>query len=275
MDLRRLQIFRFNTRRYGFWPKSRGSDNPGTLILNKQHPSLEHTGHRPWPLPERKWILRQRWLNLAFMHWEIDYIDLRKRIPSELEIDTHDGKAWIAIVPFDMSGVTLRNFPTFPPLSNFPEINVRSYVIHDGRPGVWFFSLDAPSRFAVWAAQKFFHLPYRHGAVATRRKANKIFYSSEVGKNQFEAEYQPLGDANSETDSFERWSTERYCLYCQSSRGNLYRTEVHHPKWSLQKAEIAIQGNSLLDDFKIGERHPSILYSESIDVVAYFPERIA
>ena len=240
----------------------------------KQHPALSNREHRPWPLPDRRWLLRQTWLNLAFLHWEIDYQDLRKRIPSALDIDLYEGKAWIAIVPFDMHGVTLRHCPTFDPISNFPEINVRTYVTCNGRPGVWFFSLDVPSKLAVWAARTFFNLPYRHGYVKIQDEGDAFQYSSEVSDDRFQARYQPHHHEKFGKRSFEIWATERYCLYCQGSKGQLYRTEVHHRQWPLQAASVDILDNTLLSDFEIGEMHPSVLYSESIDVVAYWPERI-
>jgi len=214
-------------------------------------------------------------LNLAFLHWEIDYQDLRKQIPRALDIDLYEGKAWIAIVPFDMRGVTLRHCPTFDPISNFPEINVRTYVTCNGKPGVWFFSLDVPSKFTVWAARTFFHLPYRYGEVNVQKKGDAIHYSSKVGDDRFQARYKAHSHENFGKESFEIWATERYCLYCQSAKGHLYRTEVQHQKWPLQNAEIDIRRNNLLDRFKVGERHASVLYSASIDVVAYPPERIA
>ena len=250
--------------------------NRDRSIDSQMHPALTYTHHRPWPLPNGSWLLRQQWLNLAFIHWEIDYQDLRQRIPESLEIDLFDGKAWIAIVPFDMKGVSLRYFPTISAISNFPEINVRTYVIRDGKPGVWFFSLDVPSRFAVWAARTFFNLPYRHGDVKIEAKEGVFHYTSQIGEDRFDARYRPEpSDTAFGKNSFEEWCTERYCLYCQSNKGHLYRTEVQHRKWPLQNAAIDIRKNSLLDRFQVGERHPSVLYSESIDVVAYPPERIA
>ena len=274
MDLRRLPVFRLNSGSYGVWPKSRGGDKPKILTTAKQHPALSNREHRPWPLPDRRWLLRQTWLNLAFLHWEIDYQDLRKRIPSALDIDLYEGKAWIAIVPFDMHGVTLRHCPTFDPISNFPEINVRTYVTCNGRPGVWFFSLDVPSKLAVWAARTFFNLPYRHGYVKIQDEGDAFQYSSEVSDDRFQARYQPHHHEKFGKRSFEIWATERYCLYCQGSKGQLYRTEVHHRQWPLQAASVDILDNTLLSDFEIGKMHPSVLYSESIDVVAYWPERI-
>ncbi len=239
------------------------------------HPAFQQTSHRPWPLPAGKWLLTQTWLDLAFIHWEIDYDDLRARIPAELEIDTYDRKAWIAIVPFDMKGVTFRGCPKWSPLSDFPEINVRTYVTYQGKPGVWFFSLDIPKKFAVWAARTFFHLPYRFGGVSTSDYSGTIQYESQVKDEFFKATYCPVGKSTWDPSSFEKWSTERYCLYCQSKHGTLYRTEVHHAEWPLEVANLDVDRNSLLTNFKIKERHPSVLFSKRIDVVAYPPERLS
>lgn len=212
-------------------------------------------------------------MDLLFIHWEIEYQDLRRRIPEGLEVDLYDGKAWIAIVPFDMKEVTLRHCPAISSISNFPEINVRTYVVRDGKPGVWFFSLDVTSRLAVWAARNFFHLPYRHGDVKIEEKSGIIQYNSQVGEeDRFVANYHPISKFSASEDSFEQWATERYCLYCQSKRGRLYRAEVHHRQWPLQKAEVEIESNTLLNGFNTGDQHPSALFSKSVDVVAYSPK---
>jgi len=239
------------------------------------HPAFSQVDHRPWALPNKKWLLTQTWMNLLFLHWEIDIDDLRARIPDQLEIDVHHGKAYIAIVPFDMKGVTFRNFPKISYFSDFPEINVRTYVTHQGKPGVWFFSLDVPRRFAVWAARTFFHLPYRYGRVAVDDSGASIHYHHRVDQEAFSAQYRPIEKVTPTADSFETWATERYCLYCQSKRGALFRTEVHHPRWPLQTASIEVNENSLLDRFNIGPQHPSVLFSKRIEVVAYSPERIS
>ena len=110
------------------------------------HRALTEIAHRPWPIPPGPWIMAQSWHNLLFAHWPIDAArlrTLRPLIPAALEIDTFDGEAWIGVVPFRMSGVRLRGTPALPTLSAFPELNVRTYVKRDGKPGVWFFSLDA------------------------------------------------------------------------------------------------------------------------------------
>lgn len=244
------------------------------MAVNLKHPAFAQIEHRPWPLPNKRWLLTQTWLNLLFVHWEIEVSDLRARIPDELEIDLHDGKAYIGIVPFDMKGVTFRNCPKVSFLSDFPEINVRTYVTYQGKPGVWFFSLDVPIKFAVWAARTFFHLPYRFGEVSIADHSGSIQYESQVNDECFKATYRPAGKDTWDPGSFEKWSTERYCLYCQSKGGSLYRTEVHHPQWPLQKAVLNIQENSLLENFKIKAQHPSVLFSKQIEVVAYPPKKL-
>ena len=137
------------------------------------HRALTETAHRPWPLPTGPWIMSQSWHDLLFAHWPIDASHLRPLIPAALEIDKFQGEAWIGVVPFRMSGVRLRATPALPTLSAFPELNVRTYVTHGGKPGVWFFSLDAANAIAVSVARAWFHLPY-FNARMTLRKSQRL-----------------------------------------------------------------------------------------------------
>jgi len=238
------------------------------------HPAFEQTDHRPWALPDGNWTWRQTWKDLLFIHWEIDEAEIRNAIPKDLEIDLYDRKAWIGIIPFDMTGVTLRNLPAPSLLSDFPEINVRTYVKHDGKPGVWFFSLDVPNPIAVLAARKFFHLPYYRARIDISIADKEIHYSHRRGDKVFEASYYPTGKKDFDSSSFEIWSTERYCLYSDNKKGDVFRVEVHHRKWPIESADIEIRKNTLLEDFNIGPQHPSVLFSKSIDVAVYSPKNI-
>ena len=107
----------------------------------------------------------QRWHDLLFAHWRCPVSDLRALIPAALEIDTFDSTAWIGVIPFYMSGVRLRGAPPVPTAHAFEEMNVRTYVTLDGRPGVWFFSLDAASSLAVIGARVGVSLPYFRAAM--------------------------------------------------------------------------------------------------------------
>src|SRR5258707_172519 len=116
--------------------------------------------HRPWPVPAHPWVMHMRWRDLLFAHWRVDERVLRPLIPANLEIDSFDGHCYVGAVPFLMENVRPRLTPPLPRLHHFPELNLRTYVVADGKPGVWFFSLDAGQKLAVRVARKFFHLPY-------------------------------------------------------------------------------------------------------------------
>lgn len=232
------------------------------------HPAFQQTDHRPWPHPTRPWTWQQQWLDLVFIHFEVNAAVLRKKIPAGLELDLHQGKAWIGIVPFRMEGVTKRGFPAPSLFCAFPEINVRTYVTAGGKPGVWFFSLDVPGQLAVWAARTFFHLPYFRADIDFENTSGGFNYSVRRGAHHFDATYSPEESCPSQRGSFEYWATERYCLYACSGNNRLFRAEVQHGKWPLQKATLALRSNALAE-FPLGEMHPSVLFSRKLDVVVW------
>src|SRR3954467_8766290 len=121
---------------------------------------LNETAHRPWPMPASPWIMTQTWHDLLFAHWPVDARTLQAHLPAGLPLDRHDGQAWIGIVPFHITNLAPRGVPSVPFVSAFPELNVRTYVTLDGKPGGFFFSLDAGSAIAVAGARTLFHLPY-------------------------------------------------------------------------------------------------------------------
>src|SRR5438045_1183697 len=119
----------------------------------RQARSVGKTAHRPWPLPSGRWVMGQTWESLVFVHWRIASDELRPFVPGELEIEEFDGSAWVGIVPFRITGLRARGLLPIPGVSGFNELNVRTCVrAADGKPGVWFFSLDATRRLAVRAA---------------------------------------------------------------------------------------------------------------------------
>src|SRR5215216_4089390 len=139
---------------------------------------IPDTTHRPWPLPQRPWALRMDWHDLLFMHWPISSAALRPYIPPRLDIDAFDGSAWIGVVPFRMRRVGPRLMPPLPFISAFPELNVRTYVSAEGKPGVWFFSLDAGNPIAVEGARDFFHLNYYFARMRCQSEAGMLRYYS-------------------------------------------------------------------------------------------------
>ena len=236
------------------------------------HAALAEVSHRPWPVPAAAWTWRQSWCDLLFAHWPVPASSLRRLVPTGLEIQEFDGTAWVGVVPFRMEGVMRRPLPDMPWISAFPELNVRLYVERDGRPGVWFLSLDATNPLAVWAARRFFFLPYYRAAMALRSEQDFIRYTSKRPGAEFVGRYRPTSDAyRSKPATLEHFLTERYCLYALSPAGALVRNEVHHAPWPLQRAELELETQSMLAFHGIAASGPpaQLHFARRLDVVVY------
>ena len=232
--------------------------------------------HRPHGQP----VMHQEWGKLLFMHWRINANLLRPHIPKSLEIDTYGDSAWIGIVPFTMWDI--RAVPPFMPpipgLDEMHELNVRTYVHHNGVPGVWFFSLDANSTAAVLAARSFYHLPYYSADIDLQGK-RKIRYRLKRREDppaQFKATWN-VGDAlpQSQPGSREFFLTERYLLYSEFE-GDLYRARIFHEPYQLYKAELADFGSTMLESKQIPQpKTPAILhYAEELSVDIWMLESV-
>lgn len=242
------------------------------------HPALSRIDHRPWPIPEREWTWRQSWCDLLFAHWPLPAAALRRFVPPGLELQEFDGTAWLGLVPFRMEGVMRRPLPDLPWVSAFPEMNVRTYVTRDGKPGVWFLSLDATNALAVWAARRFFHLPYYRARMSLTAEAGGFRYRSSRPGAAFIGSYAPASEPyRATTGSLEHWLTERYCLYASASDGTLLRNDVHHLPWPLQTARADIRVTTILDfhGLQVQGPPPLLHFAKRIDVVVWSAERSA
>lgn len=247
----------------------------GLKAASRQARALEQVDHRPWPLPERRWIMGQSWESLLFAHWRVPLEDLRPHIPRELEVELHDGSAWLGITPFRVTGLRSRGTVPLPGVSSFRELNVRTYVrTRAEKPGIWFFSLDATSRLAVRAARSQYKLPYFDARIALDRGEGwtdvECARLSERGK-VFSGRYRPAGEAFMPAPgSLEEFLTERYCLY--ASEGELlFRADIHHTPWVLRPAEAEIELTSIAPFELRGE--PLCHVAERQDVVIWPLER--
>ncbi|HEV3307734.1 MAG TPA: DUF2071 domain-containing protein [Candidatus Sulfotelmatobacter sp.] len=217
--------------------------------------------------------MTQTWHDLLFAHWPLPAAVVRPLIPAPLTLETFDGQCWLGVIPFHMSGIRRCGLPALPGLSRFPELNVRTYVTYRGKSGVYFFSLDAANLPAVWAARAFYHLPYFHAAMISQDLGGSIHYSSHRYRSgaEFRGQYRPIAEVRtSDKTSIDHWLTERYCLYTMH-RGQVYRGEIHHTPWPLQKAEAELEINTVAAaaEISLPETTPHLLFARRLEVLIW------
>jgi uncharacterized protein YqjF (DUF2071 family) len=233
--------------------------------------------------------MEQTWNDLLFAHWPIAPEMMRPLVPEVLPLDTFGGNCWVAVTPFHMSGIRFRGMPPLPGLSRFPEMNVRTYVTVDGKPGVFFFSLDAGSLAAVWGARASYHLLYFHARMKVSEEGEWIGYHSRRYQSvevkpgaaekihaEFNGRYRPVAPVQvRQPGTLENWLTERYCLYAVK-QGSMFRAEIHHEPWPLQDAEAKIEVNTmaLAAGITLPRIPPALHFAKKLEVLIWLPQRI-
>lgn len=227
------------------------------------------------PRPQGVAVMRQKWTELLFLHWQWSPEDIRKTLPPGLEIDTFDGRAWLGIVPFFMRGVRPSFLPPLPFLSNFQELNVRTYVRDsDGNPGVWFYSLDCNQPVAVRIARTFFHLPYFDSRMGSKLTGTGVEYFSQRKGTRVSSRFLYQGQGTpgcAKRGSLEEFLVERYRLFASSPQV-LFSGEVWHTPYTFSKASVPEwdAGPLALAGFPTEDRAPDhALYSPGVDVRVY------
>jgi uncharacterized protein YqjF (DUF2071 family) len=215
--------------------------------------------------------MTQSWHDLLFAHWPLDPAVLGGQVPPELPLDLFEDRVWLGIVPFHMTNVASRW--ARPLAMAFPELNVRTYVTVGGKPGVYFFSLDAASALAVFAARARFRLPYYRARMDVDAGAGRVSYRSRRrnGSAEFAAKYGPAGPAAaSRPGTLEYFLTERYCLYTADG-GQVRRLEIHHRPWPLQPADAQIAVNTMADASGIAlpSLPPLLHFAKRMDVLTW------
>jgi uncharacterized protein YqjF (DUF2071 family) len=242
---------------------------------------ITDTTHRPWAVPRRPWAIAMQWHDLLFMHWPVKSALLRNLIPSGLTLDLFEGHAWLGVVPFRMAGVRPPYMPALPWLSAFPELNVRTYVTTEGKPGVWFFSLDAANPIAVRGARMAFHLPYYDARMASESSSAVRYTSTRTHRGApsaaFQGTFRPIGSVyHAAPGTIDHWLTERYCLYAADRKRRVWRGDIHHARWPLQPAEAEVQINTMTQQIGVvlPETGPLLHFARRLDVVGWTIQRV-
>lgn len=222
-------------------------------------------------------LMRQSWRDLTFLHWRCDPAIVRPLIPAALELDCYDGSAWIGLVPFYISGLTVPGAPAIPWLSHFPETNVRTYVIdRHGLRGAWFFSLDAARLPAVIGARAGYALPYFWAHMAVHRRSEVVRYWSRriagpPAASEIEVE---IGPRIAQPGELEIFLTARFRLYAQRG-GRTLKADVEHPPWPLRQARATRLDESLVRAAGLPcfLEEPLAHFSDRVDVLVAAPQR--
>jgi uncharacterized protein YqjF (DUF2071 family) len=244
---------------------------------------VEEVGHRPWPVPARPWVMTQTWHNLLFAHWPCSPDALRLLLPRQITLDTFAGQAWVGIIAFRMTGIRLHGCPVVPMVERFPEINVRTYVTENNRPGVYFLSLDTNNPITIAIARSWFRLAYQHARVNFEMVGDTVhFHSTRVERSvpgaQFSGSFRPTSDACIyKAGTLEHWLTERYCYYSTNRRGDTVSGEVHHPPWPLQIAEASITMNTMAAShgIQLPDCAPLLHYAHYVKALIWNARRLA
>ena len=228
----------------------------------------------PTKRPNSPRVADQSWRDLLFLHWPIDKDLLQSKLPAGLQVDCHNGQAYIGVIPFMMYSVRPWWLPKFMAF-DFLEANVRTYVHYKGRPGVFFFSLDAASWLAVQAARIGWSLPYYYAKMNMRKQGDIISYTStrkNKHKSMLAVEYQILEPVSSaDTNSLAFFLAERYLLFTQRGK-KLYEGQVHHVPYPLQNAQIRSCQETLIEAAGLAvdsQMPPLVHYSKGVDVDIY------
>jgi len=231
--------------------------------------------HRKWPLPVKRWSYYQEWNKTLFLHWKVPADILQQFLPAGLTLDTFENEAWISVVAFTMEKIRPKNLPAFSPISNFHEINIRTYVNQDNKPGVYFLNIEAQKQLSALISKMLSGLPYEKAKMKRIHQKELQTYSSNQQKKGFEfaANYQVSNNPVSKTE-LDLWLTERYCLYLDNGKKN-YVYEIHHLPWELQEVQVSdLHTNYQLGSIDLNREPDLIHYSPGVKVIAWKKEKL-
>ncbi|MBX3257455.1 MAG: DUF2071 domain-containing protein [Chitinophagaceae bacterium] len=233
---------------------------------------LIDTSHRPFKLPHGQWKYYQEWINALFLHWTIPFDILRKHVPKNLNIDTFDGDCYVSLVAFTMQKIRPKYLPSISFISDFDEINLRTYINNDNKQGVYFLNIEAAKSLSTFVAKLLSGLPYEKADI---KRTDKIFVSTNTQK-EFHLDTEFIVKEKLQNKSeLDKWLTERYCLFLDKDN-ELYRYDIHHKEWEIKTVELKrLNLHYKVGDIDLTERQPRLThYSDGVKVIAWQRQKI-
>lgn len=228
---------------------------------------LKQITHRPWEIPKSGWLYYQQWNHVLFFHWAVDAEILKPLIPEGLELDLFEDKAYISLVPFTMQQIRPRFLPAVSFVSDFHEINLRTYVTKDHKPGVYFLNIESEKPLATFLSRNLSGLPYEKALI--ERKEGKYTSSNSFKKFFLDVDF-AIKEAIAEKSEIQNFLTERYALFLERG-GRLFRYDIHHLEWKIRTLEIKkLHLDYRLPGLDLANKQPDLVhYSDGVEVVAW------
>jgi uncharacterized protein YqjF (DUF2071 family) len=233
---------------------------------------LSDISHRPFDLPNGKWQYYQEWNNALFLHWIIPFDILRKCVPDKFVIDTFEGNCYVSLVAFTMEKIRPRYLPSISFISDFDEINLRTYINNGNKKGVYFLNIEAAKLLSTFIAKALSGLPYEKSDI---KRTGKIYSSRNIQKGFYlDTEFEIKNLLNTKTD-LDKWLTERYCLYLDKNN-EFYRYDIHHKEWTINNVEIKrLKLSYKIANIDLGDRPPNLThYSNGVKVIAWQRQKL-
>lgn len=228
---------------------------------------LSNITHRPFALPDGQWKYYQEWNNALFFHWVIPFEIIRKCVPENFNIDTFDGNCYVSLVAFTLEKIRPKHLPSISFISNFDEINLRTYIDNDNKKGVYFLNIEAEKLLSTFIAKALSGLPYEKSYI---KRTYKKYSSKNIRKGFYlYTEFEIKNRVQSKTE-LDKWLTERYCLYLEKDSKS-YRYDIHHKEWEIKNVEIKkLNLNYKIGDINLSDQQPNLThYSEGVKVIAW------
>ncbi len=225
-------------------------------------------------------VMLQGWKELTYLHWPYSPAAVQRQLPAGLQVDTFDGEAWVGLVAFRMERIRLPRTPAVPYLGTFFETNVRTYVRGpDGRPGVWFHSLDVDRLLPVLVARGTYRLPYMWSKMGIERRGDELSYVARRrwpgprgARSRFSIR---AGDPIADPSPLEHFLTARWGLFTQLA-SRMSFAPVAHPAWPLQRAELRVLDDELVEaaGYSKPKGRPLVHFSPGVEVRIGLPRRV-
>lgn len=241
------------------------------MPMNEIENILFNIKHRPFEIPKGKWIYYQEWNKALFLHWKVPIEILRELVSEKLNIDTLEGNAYVSLVAFTMEKIRPRNLPSLSFISDFAEINLRTYIENDNKKGVYFLNIEAEKSLSAFIARQLSGLPYEKSNIS---RTETKFKSENLNKDFFLDTDFEIKEIVTKKKELDKWLTERYCLYLEEDK-TFYRYDIHHKEWEIKNVELKkLKLKYILGNLNLVSKPNLAHYSNGVKVVAWKREKI-